>query len=173
MKRNVVGILLTLLLVSFTATAVGDGYNPNPRPFMGTMSGEATFDWVSGGCLDVTGAPWVTSGYATGNMTHLGLTKFYVSHCSTFDGTQLVNGVGTLVAANGDEIWITYTAELISPFLPPPVVVVYLQQNVVVGGTGRFEDASGVFLTLLTVSLEDLTAPTALVDLEFAGSIAY
>jgi hypothetical protein len=173
MKRNIVGFLLTLLLVGFTATAVGGGYNPHPRPFMGSMSGEAIGDYDSGACLDVTGAPWQTFTNVAGNITHLGLAEFHMSHCSTLDGTQLVNGAGTLVAANGDEIWVTYTANLISPFTPPPVVLVYLQHTVVVGGTGRFEGASGTFLGLVSVTVESLTAPILPIDANFAGSITY
>jgi len=173
MKRNIVGFLLALLLVGFTATAAGDGYNPHPRPFMGSMNGEATADYVSGACLDVTGAWWQTLTHVTGNMTHVGQSEFYMSHCSTVDGTQLVNGMGNLVAANGDEIWVTYTADLISPFTPPPVVLIYEVHFVVVGGTGRFEGASGTFLGVVAVTIESLTALIIPTDFNFAGSITY
>jgi len=175
MKRNIVRFLLALLLVCFTATAVSDGYNPHPRPLMGSMSGEATFDFTTGACLDVTGAPWQSFGNVAGNLTHLGQAEWHVSHCSTPDGTRLVNGEGTLVAANGDEIWMTYTAELISHdvFPPLPAVLVYAQVNIVTGGSGRFEGASGEFLSLIFVTIEDLTVLTTPVDVQFAGNITY
>ena len=173
MKRNIVGFLLALLLVGFTAATVADGYNPHPRPFMGSMSGEATFDWISGACLDVTGAPWQSFTDVTGNMTHFGLSEFHMSHCSSLDGMHLANGLGTLVAANGDELWVTYTADLISPFPPPPVVLVYQVHFVVVGGTGRLEGASGTFLGLVSVTIESLTAEIVPADFNFAGSITY
>jgi len=173
MKRNIVGFLLVLLLVSFTSAAAGDGYNSHPRTLVGNMSGEAIGDWVSGACLDVTGAPWQTLTHVSGSMMHVGLSEFYMSHCSTLDGMQLVNGAGTLVAANGDEIWVTYTADLISPFTPPPVVLVYQTHFVVVGGTGRFEDASGTFLGLISVTVESLTAPILPIDANIAGNITY
>jgi hypothetical protein len=173
MKRNIVGFLVTLIFVGFTAAAIGDGYNPHPRPLMGNMSGEATFDWISGACLDVTGAPWQSFTDVSGNMSHFGRSEFHMSHCSTLDGTQLVNGAGTLVAANGDELWVTYTADLISPFTPPPVVLLYQTDFVVVGGTGRFEGASGAFLGLTYVTIESLTAEIVPTDFNFAGSITY
>lgn len=175
MKRKSVQFLLIVLLACFTAAAVANGSNPNARPFMGSMSGEGTFDFTTGACLDVTGAPWQSFGSMTGNLTHLGQAEWYVSHCSTLDGMQLVNGEGTLVAADGDEIWMTYTADLIShdEFPPLPAVLVYAQVNIVTGGTGRFEGASGEFLSLIFVSIEDLTVLTAPAYAEFAGNIAY
>lgn len=172
MKRNITSFLLVLLVACFSVTAAGDGDNLQPRPFMGSMSGEGTFDFTTGACLGITGAPWQSFGYMAGNLTHLGNSEWFVSHCSTLDGQQLVNGEGTLVAANGDELWMTYTAELISPFIVPGVML-YAQDNVVTGGTGRFEGASGAFQTLIAVTIEDLTVPTAPASGEFAGTITY
>ena len=172
MKGNITSFLLVLLVACFSVTAVGNGDNPKPRPFKGSMSGEATFDFVSGACLDVTGAPWQTLSYLTGDLSHLGESEWFTSHCATLDGQQLVNGEATLVAANGDEIWMTYTAELISPFILPGVLL-YAQENIVVGGNGRFEGASGEFLTLVAVTIDDLTAPTTPVSGDFAGTISY
>jgi hypothetical protein len=172
MKRNVTSFLLVLLVACFSVTAVGNGDNPKPRPFKGSMSGEATFDFVSGACSDVTGAPWQTLSYLTGDLSHLGESEWFTSHCSTLDGQQLVNGEATLVAANGDEIWMTYTADLIPPLIIPGTVM-YIQDNVVVGGTGRFEGASGKFLTLVAVTIDDPTALTTPVSGDFAGTISY
>lgn len=172
MKRNVISYLLILLVACFSVTAAGNGDNPQPRPFTGSMSGEGTFDFTSGACLGITGAPWQSIGYMAGDLAHLGNSEWFVSHCSTLDGQQLVNGEGTLVAANGDELWMTYTADLISPFIVPGILV-YAQHNVVVGGTGRFEGASGEFQTLIAVTLEDLTVLTAPVSGDFGGTITY
>ena len=174
MKRNVVLILLALLVVCFSATAVGKGGNPHPRPFKGQMSGEAGFDFTSGACLDVTGAPWQTVAHATGQLSHFGRSAWYGSHCTTPDGGYFVDGEATIVAANGDELWVTYTGDLIGDFVLPPAVYVYVQENIVVGGTGRFEGASGEFLMLVTVTVEDLTVPTTPVDIEVVeGSVRY
>jgi len=173
MRSKAVRFLLTLLLACFSATVVSAGDNPYPRPFFGSMTGEGTFDFTSGACLDVTGAPWQSISSLVGNLTHLGLSEYHSTHCSTLDGFHLVGGEATLVAANGDEIWLTYSGELISPFLPPPVVLVYEVHNVVVGGTGRFEGASGEIMILVFVTIEDLSVLSAPVDMEFAGNIIY
>lgn len=175
MKRNSIRFLMTLLLVCVSATVIGQGPGPHARPFMGNMSGEATFDFISGACLNVTGAPWQTLSSFSGTLTHLGQAEWHTSHCTTLDGLQLVNGAGTLVAANGDEIWMTYTADLIShDALPaPPMQLVYLQVNIVTGGTGRFEGASGELMSLVYVSIEDLTVLTTPLGTEFAGNIRY
>jgi hypothetical protein len=173
MKRKFLFVLTLVLAATFSMAVAVAGDNAKGRPFKGSMSGEATFDFASGACLDVTGAPWQTIGYMAGKLSHLGKSEWFVSHCSTLDGSQLVNGEGVLVAANGDEIWLTYTADLISPFTPPPVVLLYDQTNIVVGGTGRFEGASGEFKSLIAVTIESLTAPTTPAEAEFAGSITY
>lgn len=170
MKCNAIRFLLTLLLVCFSAVVIGKDYNPHPRPFMGTMSGDALFDFESDACLSVTGAPWQTISSMEGELTHMGRSQYHSMHCSTLDGASLVNGNATLVAANGDEIWLTYTASLISPF--PAPVLMYEVNNVVVGGTGRFENASGEILSVVFVTL-DMTALSAPIDMDFAGSITY
>lgn len=173
MKRKSVQYLLIVLLACFTAAVVANGGNPHPRPLMGSMSGEATYDWESGACLPVTGAPWRTINYMVGHVTHLGWTEYYSHHCADPVTFALEAGEATMVAANGDEIWFTYTAELITPFTPPPVTVVYAVENVVVGGTGRFENASGEFLSLVAVTIEDLADPSTPLTQEIAGSMTY
>ena len=173
MKRKFLPILASLMVACFSVALAVAGDYANPRLFRGSMNGEATFDFGSGACLEVTGAPWQTIGHMTGELSHLGESEWFVSHCSTLDGLQLVNGEGALVAANGDEIWMTYTADLISPFTPPPVVLLYRQTNVVVGGTGRFEGASGEFISLVAVTIEDLAVPAVPAEAEFAGTITY
>lgn len=172
MKRNVLSFLLILLVACFSVTAVGNGNNPHPRPFKGSMSGESVADFTTGACLGVTGAPWQTFAHLTGELTHFGRSEWYTSHCSTLDGMQLVNGDATLVAANGDELWMTYTAELISPFIVPGVLL-FAQTNVVVGGTGRFDGASGELLTLVAVTIEDMSSINLQISAEFAGTISY
>jgi len=170
MKRNSIQFLLALLLVCISAAVIGQGPNPDPRPFMGNMSGEAVFV-TTDACSTITTAPWQTVSSMEGNLTHLGRSQYYSTHCSTLDGTSLVNGEATLVAANGDEVWLTYTATLVGPF--PAPVLMYEVTNVVVGGTGRFEDASGEILSLVFVTLGDLTDPTAPIEMDFAGEFTY
>ena len=140
---------------------------------MGSMSGEAISDYDSGACLGLTGAPWETISHMAGTLTHLGWAEYHSSHCMNPLTFGLEYGEARLVAANGDEIWLTYTAELISDFTPPPVVFVYAVDNVVIGGTGRFENASGQFLSLVFVTIEDFSALSVPVDQEFTGNITF
>ena len=173
MKRKAVPFLLTLLLACLSATVVIAGDNPNPRPLMGSMSGEAIADYASGACLELTGAPHETISHMAGPLTHLGWAEYHSSHCLNLLTFGLENGEATLVAANGNEIWLTYSAELISPFTPPPVVLVYAVENVVVGGTGRFKNASGEFLSLVFITVEDPAALSVPVGQEFTGNIIF
>ena len=174
MKRKTIQFLLSLAMVLSSVAVAGNGggpekaHNPHPRPIMGGLSGEATFP-LSSECEAITGAWWQTHTAATGEMDHLGLTEHYSTHCSTLDGLNLVDGEGTFVAANGDEVWTTYSAQLIAP----PPVMVFLTEYTVVGGTGRFEGASGTIIGLVYVTFLGMEAPAFPVEMTFAGTIAY
>ena len=52
-------------------------------------------------------------------------------------------------------------------------MLVYETEYIVDGGTGRFEGASGEILALVFVTIEDLTALSTPLDMEFAGYIIY
>lgn len=172
MKRKSVRFLLFLLLACFSVTVVSAGNNPGPRPLMGSMSGEAIFDFESVACLPVNGAPYQTISHMAGYVTHLGWADYYSTHCTNLSTLALEGGEATLVAANGDKIWLEYSANVIPPVVVPGTVV-YEVTNVVVGGTGRFENASGEFLSLVFVTIEDPYALTAPLGQEFTGSISY
>lgn len=178
MKRKTVQFLLALLLVFFTASAVGGKNNHAkyyPKQFMGSMTGEAGFDFGSDACVSVTGAPWQTVSSLSGWLTHMGQAEYLSTHCSTSDGQALVNGEATLVAEDGDEVWLTYSAELLGTFSPPEVV--YLTRNRVVGGTGRFEHAHGEIMSIVIVTLPDISGPPpyppAPLVMTFSGKLKY
>ena len=48
-----------------------------------------------------------------------------------------------LVAANGDEVWMTYSGYAPYPVIGVPSTIVVDVDFTIVGGTGRFADASG------------------------------
>ncbi len=161
-------VATVMVLVLVATSTVSLAKNPKLRPFKGTFAGEATFP-MNGACLDLTGAPWQTLSETEGRMSHLGRTHLSTSHCSTFDGMAAVNGVATFTAANGDEVWATYTATTIAP---PPLIV--QQSNfVIVGGTGRFEGASGQLIGMVYVTYEGEDDPSWPIEFVFAGTIAY
>ena len=173
MKHNAIKYLLALVMVLTSAMVIAAGngpekaHNEKPRPIMGTLNGEVTFP-LNDECTDITGAWWQTTTVAVGEMDHFGLTEHYSTHCSTLDGMSLVSGEASFVAANGDELWTTYTGQVLAP---PPVIVV-LAEYIVTGGTGRFEGASGSIMALVYVTLVGMEVPNP-IELDFAGTIAY
>ena len=178
MKRNAALFLLVFLVASFSATVIANGYNPHPRPIDGFMNGGAS--WAMDGKCDavngdpVNGIPGVTTkSDMVGDVSHLGRTEYHSTHCATNDASQLLLGDATLIAANGDEIWLEYTANVIPPVMIPGTVV-YEVTNVVVGGTGRFENATGVIPALVFVTITfDGGIPNAQLDMEFSGNLSY
>jgi hypothetical protein len=175
MKFHAVRYLLTLALVVSSAAIAGNGngkgpegaFNPHPRPIIGTLTGEVAFP-LNDECEGITGAWWQTTTVAVGEMDHFGLTEHYSTHCATLDGMSLVGGEASFVAANGDELWTTYTGQVLAP---PPVIAI-LAEYVVTGGTGRFEGASGTIMAMVYVTFVGMEAPNP-IELDFAGTIAY
>jgi hypothetical protein len=177
MKRKSVRFLLILLLAGFSAVVIANGYNSHPRPLMGYASGEA-HGVVDQKCDPINsdpanGIPGVaTVSSMTGEVSHFGWAEYSSSHCTTPDAQHSLLGEASLVAANGDEISLLYTTDLISPFMIPGTLV-YRAEYVVVGGTGRFENASGEIVGLVFVTIENPTDPWIPVDQEFTGQITY
>jgi len=177
MKRKSIQILLIALLACFTAAVAAQGGDPHPRPIMGFMSGDAAWapeEYCNGVNFDpLLESPITSYSSMFGDVSHLGSAEYHSMHCSTDDGLHLTRGKATLIAANGDEIWLEYTANAIPPVMIPGIVV-YEVMNEVVGGTGRFEDASGVIPALVFVTLTfDGGIPNAELEMEFAGNLSY
>jgi hypothetical protein len=80
-----------------------------------------------------------------------------------------VGGVATFTAANGDEVWATYTATTVAP----PPLIVQEADFIIVGGTGRFEHASGHLWGMVYVTFEGFDDPSWPLRFVFAGTIAY
>ncbi|MDX1577520.1 MAG: hypothetical protein R3266_03505 [Gemmatimonadota bacterium] len=74
-----------------------------------------------------------------GQMTHLGGYTADLEHCTIIDWTTgfigVLDGVATITAGDGDELWARYERAL-----GPPGT---LEHYRFVGGTGRFADADG------------------------------
>ena len=89
----------------------------------------------------------------TGTATHLGLLTTRMVFCfdltpgPTFGAYDFVPGPenGHFTAANGDELWISVTGGqvIIDPSLGPEYGAYFQDPFVFVGGTGRFEGATG------------------------------
>jgi hypothetical protein len=94
---------------------------------------------------------WVTTIDSVGTAAHLGKVSMTQSHCTQIDITSPLNpavimdGRVTVVAPNGDELWMTYTGSFIfTPTTGPDVGISNITYAMtIVGGTGRFAHASG------------------------------
>jgi hypothetical protein len=131
-----VAVLLAALMAFVVTAAVADTGGTD-RPFTGKLAGSATFP------LDPScplGFKTVSEG--SGTMSHLGLVSFTSEHC--FAPPNLITqGQATLVAANGDELHMTYTGSC-NPAAPPVGgTTTCIADEVVTGGTGRFAGATG------------------------------
>lgn len=144
MKRK-----LLLVLVVFGLVTVGlvapVGADSSSRPFTGSVAGSITFPYVGAEicpATDVFLGGLRTDSRATGEVSHLGRTEMTSHHCTPRFET-IAGGEMTLVAANGDEVWIHYWGT--APFPIPGVTeVIHVDLDfVIVGGTGRFVGATG------------------------------
>lgn len=132
-----VAILTAVLAVAGTAAEASNG---PARPFKGEYVADfaivADGDW----CDSESGAiPVLIEGH--GQMTHLGRFDFEARHCTDPETGTFAEGVGTFVAANGDELWATYDGQFLAPL--PDGTQVVASTHTYNGGTGRFTNASG------------------------------
>lgn len=83
---------------------------------------------------------------ATGNATHLG--RFAVTARWTVTPAGAIDTFSTWRAANGDELHTTFTRSR--------VTLTFTEVHTIVGGTGRFANASGVFTVVQIRALSAL-----------------
>ena len=131
---------LTSLVVALVIAAPGAGLakpGGSDRPVKGKTSGTST--------VNLATATLTSQG--TGNISHLGKVTYTLNLTGAFTGPTTVayNGTGTLVAANGDQVFVTITGTATVPSL---VFAVgdrnsFTLVSTITGGTGRFSDASG------------------------------
>lgn len=95
---------------------------------------------------------WVTTIDSSGTAAHLGSVSVLQSHCTQIDifttpnPATVVDGRMTISAADGDELWLTYSGGFI--FTPTTAVDVGISDitytsMTIIGGTGRFDGATG------------------------------
>lgn len=134
-KLTVFGMIFGLMLMAVPAASA----DSTPRPFQGSAVGSVTF--IPGtDCQNYGGLNFRTDGFAVGTSSHLGRTVLNTSHCSP-EGPDFA-GEATLVAANGDEVYIEYSG-VNSPPDPDTMIIVSSTTFVIVGGSGRFDGAHG------------------------------
>ena len=135
MRKSVVFlVVLGLVFVAFSATASAGA---KARPFQGCVIGTATFTPGSATDPSPTGV-WARP-YGVGDVSHLGASVMTGKHPAalTFE-----DGDMTLVAANGDKVFMEYSGGGPAPEYMGQVYDIWVKFTIV-GGTGRFAGASG------------------------------
>jgi hypothetical protein len=97
-----------------------------------------------GGCL----GDWVYSSYGSGQMSHLGRITFEITHCTAMDwetgSGAFDQGTTTFVAANGDRLELEHSGTFSLAFPSETEGYSFIDMTwEIVGGTGRFEGATG------------------------------
>lgn len=137
MRRYLVMLMAcALVLLAFSAAASAAAVD---RLFKGHVSGEVVFT-PDPASPSPTGL-WTDSS-AVGKVSHLGKTVMTGRH-PTPTGTDIAGGNMKLIAANGDEVWMTCSGFAPYPVIGVPGTIVVDVDFTIVGGTGRFADASG------------------------------
>jgi hypothetical protein len=140
---------------------------PKERPFKSSGTTYA----VGGGeqCINNTGNEGSTFEFAgEGKATHMGNVTVTGAHC-TFQGCG--DGLFTYVAANGDELYSAYEAPCTVTQGFPYVTIE--DETILVGGTGRFEDATGSTYLIIVLNIDPSSPDFLTSTWEADGTICY
>lgn len=166
-KLGILAIVLCLAMVSTPAAGADSG----SRPFKGSAVGSVTFP-MGTECENYEGANVRTDSYAIGTASHLGRTVLMSQHCTPEPGVDTIAGGMTLVAANGDKVFLDYAGVN----GPPDPITWILDSNVdfiITGGTGRFAEAEGAGVMTAYVLFEGFEDPEWAVSWVWEGTIGY
>ena len=138
MRRTLLVLTSLLALAVVTPGAAVAKRGGTDRPFKGKGSGTTT--------VTVGTTPFLGSTEGTGRFSHLGKTSYSSNFAVTLTGPNsfTIAGTQTLVAANGDMLFMSFTGTgtFVGPFAPGQTTETNLSYTVT-GGTGRFDDATG------------------------------
>lgn len=144
-------VLCVSMALAFTATA------GEQVPFKGRHSGQIT---STGFSFPYASSTAVGEGYAT-EAGHFTLEGEVVVDVITGVG----NGMWTLTAANGDRLFMVHVGETLDPYHA-------VGHFTIVGGTGRFEGATGSYTDHITFGVALGTAPEMTYTDLFSGTIS-
>jgi hypothetical protein len=142
-----------------SGTALPDSQVKSARPREGTTRGGP------GSCADCLGTtPFPATSAGTGRLFHLGKSTYSQEFTITPTGptTFSVAGTQTIVAANGDMLFMTFTGtgELAGVFGVGQTSETTVLLTVT-GGTGRFADASGSLTSTIFTTIDSIVGATA------------
>jgi hypothetical protein len=155
-------VLAALMALGVAAAAAGTG--GTDRPFKGALTGFATVAPDPSCPIGLR-----TDSEGSGTASHLGRVSMTSSHCTP--APDAFTGRMTIVAANGDELYMTYSGTS-EPLPPVGGVILAPSHNVIVGGTGRFADATGEADFTALVTFAGLGVPLP-ITWTWDGTISY
>lgn len=160
--------IVALIALAVFASAALSAAGGTDRPFAGTLAGSA---WVMPDSSCPIGLRTWSEG--SGTASHLGLVSMSTNHCTPVTNV-ITGGQMTLVAPNGDEVHGTYSGTC-NPFPLPPVGEVFTcnTENVIVGGTGRFANATGEAHVTALVTWTGFGAPLLPATWTWDGTLSY
>ena len=168
MNKLLGAVVLLAALMAFVVTAATADTGGTDRPFKGTLVGSAA---VAPDASCPIGLRTWSEG--SGTASHLGFVSMSSSHCTPATNV-IAGGQMTLVAANGDEVHTTYSGTC-NPFPLPPVgeTITCTTPGVIVGGTGRFANATGEAHMTALVTWTGFGAPVLPATWTWDGTLSY
>ncbi|MGB7972683.1 MAG: hypothetical protein WCF31_12035 [Candidatus Deferrimicrobiaceae bacterium] len=137
MKRlfSIASVMLLFSAIFFVAAGAGADMVSHPTHGMWTGT-----DYLVGPCPDTSEA-FLFVNIGQGVMTHIGKSKFVSVSCASFDSPTSLEGSGWMIvtASNGDTIHVSI--EFSNDLSVTPIQ--WTEHELIVGGTGRFEGATG------------------------------
>lgn len=166
MKRVTILLVALMLVLATAAPVVAKG--DHERPFKGTAQGHGMVA-PDATCSD----PPLRSVFATtGHATHMGKLELDYYNC-TPSGSDIVGVEMTFVAANGDSVFATFGSDSVPPVGEEPSLLEITYDFVIIGGTGRFEGATGGGRMMADVEWPGFALNYWPTSLAFKGTIAY
>lgn len=167
MKKLLGLAVLLATFAAFAVTAATADTGGTDRPFTGTLVGSAS---VAPDENCPIGLRTLSEG--SGTASHLGLVSMSSHHCTPV--ANAIAGQMTLGAANGDELHMAYSGTCSAPPFPPVGELITCNtENVVVGGTGRFANATGQAHVTALVTWTGFGAPLLPATWTWDGTISY
>ena len=168
MKKLLGAAVLFAAVAAFAVSVVAADTGGADRPFTGKLTGAA---WVTPDPSCPIGLRTVSE--SSGTASHLGFVSMSSSHCTPATNV-ITGGQWTFVAADGDEVYMTYSGTCV-PFPLPPVgeTITCHTPAAIVGGTGRFTNATGVTHVTGVVTWTGFGAPLLPATWTWDGSISY
>ena len=168
-KRTLAAVFTVLLLLIGLSPSASAASRGTDRPFRAMATGQIHYDFTNPQGCPASGfpdsPPFTSTLTAAGRATHLGTFSLSATHCESLG--QSLNGLMTLTAANGDELYGTYATTW--AVVDGQVIVdgnLFLD-----GGTGRFTDATGTLVQHHVITLTP-EQPWPL-QMSFTGTISY